>query len=76
MSERPTVDVAAIIEGQGLTPFLVRLVVLFWIVTFVAGFDMNAISFAAPVIRSTLDLSQAMMGKVFSFGLIGTMIGG
>ena len=76
MSERPTVDVAAIIEGQRLTPFLVRLVVLSWIVTFFDGFDMNAISFAAPVIRGTLGLSQAMMGKVFSFGLIGTMIGG
>jgi MFS transporter, AAHS family, 4-hydroxybenzoate transporter len=70
------IDVSARIERQGLNGFLVRLVVLSWIITFFDGFDQNVISFAAPTIAPLYHLTRPMMGNVFSVGLLGTMLGG
>ena len=70
------VDVSSIIEQQKLNSFLVALVVGSWVITFFDGFDMNVISFAAPYIASEFHLDKVMMGKVFSIGLAGTMVGG
>jgi MFS transporter, AAHS family, 4-hydroxybenzoate transporter len=76
MSATTTIDVSAAIERQKLNGFLVRLVVVSWIITFFDGFDQNVISFAAPTIAPMYHLSRPMMGNVFSIGLVGTMIGG
>jgi MFS transporter, AAHS family, 4-hydroxybenzoate transporter len=76
VSGRKRIDIAAIIEGQRLSPFLVRLVLVSWIVTFFDGFDMNAIAFAAPALAAEFHLDKLMLGNVFSIGLVGTMIGG
>jgi AAHS family 4-hydroxybenzoate transporter-like MFS transporter len=70
------IDVSARIEQRGFNGFLVRLVVLCWIITFFDGFDQNVISFAAPTIAPIYHLSRPMMGNVFSVGLVGTMLGG
>ncbi|MBV8916769.1 MFS transporter [Bradyrhizobium sp.] len=70
------VDVSSIVEQQKLNSFLVALVVGSWVITFFDGFDMNVISFAAPYIAPQFHLDKVMMGKVFSIGLAGTMVGG
>ena len=76
MSATTTIDVSALIERQKLNGFLVRLVVVSWIITFFDGFDQNVISFAAPTIAPMYHLTRPMMGNVFSIGLVGTMLGG
>jgi AAHS family 4-hydroxybenzoate transporter-like MFS transporter len=76
MSATTTIDVSAVIERQKLNGFLVRLVVVSWIITFFDGFDQNVISFAAPTIAPMYHLTRPMMGNVFAIGLVGTMIGG
>jgi MFS transporter, AAHS family, 4-hydroxybenzoate transporter len=76
MSATTTIDVSAVIERQGLNGFLVRLVIVSWIITFFDGFDQNVISFAAPTIAPMYHLTRPMMGNVFSIGLVGTMLGG
>jgi AAHS family 4-hydroxybenzoate transporter-like MFS transporter len=76
MADRPTTDISKIIENQKLTWFVTRLVIVSWIVTFFDGFDMNVIAFVAPDMSAALHLDRLMMGKVFSAGLLGTMIGG
>jgi AAHS family 4-hydroxybenzoate transporter-like MFS transporter len=76
MSATTTIDVSGFIERQRLNGFLVRLVVVSWIITFFDGFDQNVISFAAPTIAPMYHLTRPMMGNVFSIGLVGTMIGG
>jgi AAHS family 4-hydroxybenzoate transporter-like MFS transporter len=76
MVDRQNVDLSEIIENQKLTGFIVRLVVISWIVTFFDGFDMNVIAFVAPDLATALHLNRLMLGKVFSVGLAGTMIGG
>lgn len=76
MSATTTIDVSAVIERQKFNGFLVRLVVVSWIITFFDGFDQNVISFAAPTIAPMYHLTRPMMGNVFAIGLVGTMVGG
>ena len=76
MADRQTADISEIIEKQKLTGFVIRLILLTWIVVFFDGFDMNAIAFVMPDLSHLLHLSPAMIGYVFSAGLLGTMIGG
>ncbi|MBO0711567.1 MAG: MFS transporter [Acetobacteraceae bacterium] len=76
MNEPATIDLAASIEGQRLSWFLIQLVLVSWIVTFFDGFDMNVIAFVAPYLSSEFHLDKSMLGNIFSIGLVGTMIGG
>jgi AAHS family 4-hydroxybenzoate transporter-like MFS transporter len=76
MADHPPTDISEIIENQRLTWFVTSLVLVSWIVTFFDGFDMNVIAFVAPDMSAALHLDRLMMGKVFSAGLLGTMIGG
>ena len=76
MAEPSPTDISEIIENQKLTWFVTSLVLVSWVVTFFDGFDMNVIAFVAPDMSVALHLNRLMMGKVFSAGLLGTMIGG
>ena len=71
-----TIDVAAVIDRVGLSPFNIRLILLSWLITVFDGFDMMMISFTAPYMRDELGLSMIMLGNIFSAGLVGMMIGG
>jgi AAHS family 4-hydroxybenzoate transporter-like MFS transporter len=77
MSMQPrTVDVAALINGRRLSAFNYRLIVLSWLITVFDGFDMIMVGFTAPYMRDELGLTKAMLGNVFSAGLLGMMLGG
>jgi MFS transporter, AAHS family, 4-hydroxybenzoate transporter len=71
-----TVDVSAIINGRRLNGFNYGLVVLSWFITVFDGFDMMMVSFTAPFMRDEFGLSKMMLGRVFSAGLVGMMLGG
>jgi len=75
-AEGREVDVSAFIEGRRLTRFNYALIALSWLITVFDGFDMMMISFTAPYMRDELGLDQVMLGKVFSAGLFGMMLGG
>jgi len=70
------VDVAAAIEQQKLSGFLVALVVTSWIITFFDGYDMNVIGYAAPYFAKEFNLTRLMIGNVFSAGTFGLLAGG
>ena len=76
MAEPVPTDISEIIENQEFTWFVTSLVQVSCVVTFFDGFDMNVIAFVAPDMSAALHLNRFMMGKVFSAGLLGTMIGG
>ena len=71
-----TVDVSAIIDGRRLTGFNYGLIALSWLITVFDGFDMMLVSFTAPYMRDEFGLSKMMLGRVFSAGLVGMMLGG
>ena len=76
MSQAGVVDVTPIIENQKLSWFVVRLVLISWVITFFDGFDLNVIAFVAPYLSTAFGLTRPMLGNIFSIGLVGTMIGG
>jgi AAHS family 4-hydroxybenzoate transporter-like MFS transporter len=71
-----TFDVSAIINNRRLTAFNYGLIALSWLITVFDGFDMMMISFTAPFMRDEFGLSRMMLGRVFSAGLLGMMLGG
>src|ERR1700683_2267225 len=71
-----TIDVSAIINSRKLNGFNYGLVVLSWFITVFDGFDMMMVSFTAPFMRDEFGLSRMMLGRVFSAGLVGMMLGG
>ena len=75
-SDLPPVDVCQIIESQRLNSFVIRLVVISWLVTFFDGFDLNVIAFAAPYLQSQYSLDPAALGAVFASGSAGALLGG
>ena len=76
MAVRQNIDLSEIIEKQKLSSFIVRVVFLSWLVTFFDGFDMGAMSFVAPDLSAALHISRLTLGKVFSAGQTGMVLGG
>jgi MFS transporter, AAHS family, 4-hydroxybenzoate transporter len=76
MTERRTTDLTEIIEKQKLTSFIVRLVLLSWIVTFFDGFDVSVLSFAWPDMAGSLHVDRLSLGIVFGAGQFGMVLGG
>jgi AAHS family 4-hydroxybenzoate transporter-like MFS transporter len=72
----PVVDVSDVIERQRLRWFVVRLVLVSWVVTFFDGYDLNVIAFAAPYLRDAYSLDTGMLTNVFGSGIAGTLFGG
>jgi MFS transporter, AAHS family, 4-hydroxybenzoate transporter len=72
----PVVDVSEVIERQKLRWFVVRLILVSWVVTFFDGFDMNVIAFAAPYLKEAYALDTSMLTNVFGAGILGTLFGG
>lgn len=70
------VDVAQVIEGQRLSGFIIRLILISWTVTLFDGFDMLVLSFLAPYIEADFAIDRVQLGQLFSIGTIGAMIGG
>lgn len=63
------------LDAKPMTSLQWRVVALCWLVNILDGFDLLAISFAAPVIAKTWQLSPQMLGIVFSSGLLGMTAG-
>jgi AAHS family 4-hydroxybenzoate transporter-like MFS transporter len=70
------IDVSAIIETQRLNGFVVRLVVISWLVTFLDGFDLNAIAFVAPYLKSAYHFDNPALGALLASAGGGALLGG
>jgi benzoate transport len=68
-------DLAAALERQEMTPFQVAAVGICTILNAIDGFDVLAISFAAPVLAEQWALPPAELGILFSSGLAGMTAG-
>lgn len=63
------------LDAKPLTSLQWRVVVLCWLVNILDGFDLLAISFAAPTIAKIWALDPQTLGIVFSSGLLGMTVG-
>ncbi len=76
MAEGRIVDVAEVIERQPIGWFIVRLILVSWLVIFFDGYDMTSISFTSKYLMADFALNKAMLGNVFSAGIFGLLVGG
>ncbi|WP_372719657.1 MFS transporter [Immundisolibacter sp.] len=63
------------LDAKPLAPLQWQVVFLCWLVNILDGFDLLAISFAAPSIAKTWMLDPQTLGIVFSSGLVGMTVG-
>jgi MFS transporter, AAHS family, vanillate permease len=68
-------DLAAALERQTMTPFQIAAVGVCTILNGIDGFDVLAISFAAPVLAEDWALPAGKLGILFSSGLAGMTVG-
>lgn len=68
-------DLAAALERQRMTPFQIAAVGICTILNAIDGFDVLAISFAAPVLAAEWALQPGALGLLFSSGLAGMTAG-
>lgn len=70
-----TVNVSELIDNSRLNAFHIRVIGLCAGLLFLEGFDLYAISYAAPALGQALAISKPMLGPVFSAGQLGLMLG-
>lgn len=73
---RPVVDVAELIEKQRIGGFWLALFAVAWLVTFLEGFDLQIISFAASYLKHDFALNNSQLGTLGTVGTLGQLGGG
>ena len=63
------------LREQPMSSFQTRAVLICIVINFIDGFDVLAIAFAAPEIAREWALAPAVLGVVFSAGLVGMVLG-
>ena len=75
MNGSKTVDVPELIDGQPVSGFQIRVLLLCAAVVFMDGFDAQAIGYVAPVLTKAWKLGPGALKNVLASGLFGLMIG-
>ena len=70
-----TIDVAAVIERAPVGRFQIGTLALCVVIMLMDGFDVQAISYTAPVLKLVEPVTRAALAPVFSAGLFGLMLG-
>lgn len=69
------IDVSRIIDTHRLSQFQIGVFVLCGLTIMIDGFDVQSIAYVAPVLTQAFHIERAMLGPVFSAGLVGTVLG-
>ncbi|HEX7813655.1 MFS transporter [Dyella sp.] len=76
VSASKTLEIDHLVDGQKIGPLVLRIVVLSLLVQCADGFDLAAMSYAAPEIIRAWGIKAQAMGPVFNAGLVGMAVGG
>lgn len=68
-------DICAVVEGSRLGAFQVLVLVQCFLCMVVDGFDIQAMSYAAPSLIADWGIPKAELGPVFSISMLGMLIG-
>ena len=73
---RPTgIDLDALIDEVPLSRFQARVIGLCALVSVLEGYDIQALSYAAPVLSASLAIDPAALGSVFGLFVVGCVLG-
>ncbi|WP_067930071.1 MFS transporter [Alicyclobacillus kakegawensis] len=75
MRQTERINVSEVIDNSPISGFQVFIIVVCAIVAMLDGYDLQAISFVAPVLSKEWGLAESAMAPVFSIGLFGLMLG-
>ncbi|MBN4667614.1 MFS transporter [Pandoraea nosoerga] len=75
MSAPATVDVDQVVETQKVGSFSIRIIVLMGLMMLTEGYDLGALSFAAPAIGRAWGIDRGALGPAFGAFVFGTMLG-
>jgi len=70
-----SIDVSQPIESQQPRGVMVRLVLLSALVMVVDGYDLTVVAYAGPYLGPVFHLDTIMLGRLFSAGVAGTLLG-
>lgn len=71
-----SIEVDALVDGQKIGRLVMRIVILSLLVQCADGFDLAAMSYAAPELIRSWHFPASELGPVFSAGLVGMAVGG
>jgi AAHS family 4-hydroxybenzoate transporter-like MFS transporter len=75
MAQPNPVDIADVVETQDRSWFTMSIFLLCCLVMLVDGFDNQAINYAAPLIIRDWKIDREVMTPIFTFGILGWMLG-
>ena len=71
-----TIDLKLIVDSGPINAYRYGVLFLLLLAMFVDGYDILAMSYAAPLLTQAWHLNKGAMGTVFSIGWIGLIVGG
>jgi len=71
----PTIDVSPGIGSERLSRLTIRLVLLSALVMIVDGYDLSVVAYAGPYLAPVFHLDTITLGRLFSSGVAGTLLG-
>ena len=75
LQSKETVDIAELLENQGITWFRVRVIAWACVLMTIEGYNMLVLGYATPSIIKVWHINKAHFASVFSSGLAGYMVG-
>src|SRR5258708_18331580 len=69
------INVSQMIDDARLSRFQLTVFALCALTIMIDGFDVQSISYVAPVLTDAFQVNRAMLGPIFSAGLVGTVLG-
>jgi len=70
-----TVDVTSVLEDQKVSGFLIKATFWLTLMMFFDGYNIQALSYAAPAIVRAWGMSRGALGIIFSLTLVGALLG-
>jgi AAHS family 4-hydroxybenzoate transporter-like MFS transporter len=70
------IEIDRLVDGQKISAFTVRIVLLSLLVQCSDGFDLAAMAYAAPGLIRDWHIAPASLGPIFSAGIVGMAVGG
>lgn len=75
MTTLRTVDVAAIIDREGVSTLQLFIMALCMMVVILDGFDVQTIAFTGAAIAKEWEIAPARLGPLFAAGMVGMLVG-
>jgi MFS transporter, AAHS family, 4-hydroxybenzoate transporter len=75
MADEQVVQVSRLLDERGMSFFQIKLLIWSMFIVLIDGYDIGAISFAAPTLVKSFGVTPAALGPVFSASLVGILFG-